>query len=65
MRKDIPVLKKLNLTVNAGQKVALVGTSGCGKSTIYSLLERFYQAEEGSIVSTMLFRIYVGFYSLK
>lgn len=57
MRKDVPVLKKLNLTVNAGQKVALVGTSGCGKSTIYNLLERFYQAEEGSIVSTMLFNI--------
>lgn len=57
MRKDVPVLKKLNLTVNAGQKVALVGTSGCGKSTIYNLLERFYQAKEGSIVSTMLFNI--------
>ena len=57
MRKDVPVLKKLNLTVNAGQKVALVGTSGCGKSTIYNLLERFYQAEEGIIVSTMLFNI--------
>lgn len=57
MRKDVPVLKKLILTVNAGQKVALVGTSGCGKSTIYNLLERFYQAEEGSIVSTMLFNI--------
>ena len=49
-RPDIKVLKGLNLTINPGQTVALVGESGCGKSTLVSLLERFYDPEEGSVV---------------
>jgi ATP-binding cassette subfamily B (MDR/TAP) protein 1 len=36
------VLRGLNFTVNAGQYVAIAGASGCGKSTVLALLERFY-----------------------
>ena len=42
-------LDGLNLTVKAGQTIALVGPSGCGKSSIISLLERFYDPERGTI----------------
>ena len=48
-RPDIQVLKGLSLEIKAGQKVALVGTSGAGKSTIFQLLLRFYQIDAGSI----------------
>jgi subfamily B ATP-binding cassette protein MsbA len=43
------VLKNFSLTVPKGQTVALVGQSGSGKSTIASLLTRFYDVQEGSI----------------
>lgn len=43
------ILKNFNLTIPAGQKVAIVGSSGNGKSTIVSLLERFYDVSDGSI----------------
>jgi ATP-binding cassette subfamily B (MDR/TAP) protein 1 len=39
-RPEQPVLRGLNLTVKPGQYVALVGASGCGKSTTIALLER-------------------------
>ncbi|KAJ1653093.1 hypothetical protein IWQ61_006717 [Dispira simplex] len=48
-RPDVPILKKFDLTVEAGETVALVGASGSGKSTIVSLLERFYDPVEGDI----------------
>jgi ATP-binding cassette subfamily B (MDR/TAP) protein 1 len=48
-RIDQPVLRRLNLTVHPGQFVALVGASGSGKSTIISLLERFYNPLTGGI----------------
>ncbi|MFK8103890.1 MAG: ABC transporter ATP-binding protein [Saprospiraceae bacterium] len=48
-RDDVEVLKGINLDIKAGQKVALVGTSGAGKSTIMQLLLRFYNFEKGTI----------------
>ncbi|CAF4071555.1 unnamed protein product, partial [Adineta steineri] len=41
-RPAVLVLNKLQLSIKSGQRIALIGTSGCGKSTIVQLLERFY-----------------------
>ncbi|XP_051812259.1 ATP-binding cassette, sub-family B (MDR/TAP), member 4 isoform X2 [Acanthochromis polyacanthus] len=49
-RPDIPILKGLNLKVKKGETLALVGSSGCGKSTTIQLLERFYDPLEGSVM---------------
>lgn len=49
-RPKQPVLRGLDLTVEPGQYVALVGASGCGKSTTVSLLERFYDPIIGQIL---------------
>ncbi|KAM9165872.1 ATP-dependent translocase ABCB1-like [Pangshura tecta] len=48
-RQDVKILKGLNLKVNCGQTVALVGSSGCGKSTTVQLIQRFYDPEKGMI----------------
>lgn len=48
-RQEIKVLKDVNFTANFGQKIAIVGPSGVGKSTIASLLLRFYNIEAGTI----------------
>ncbi|KAK8019301.1 P-loop containing nucleoside triphosphate hydrolase protein [Apiospora arundinis] len=48
-RPEQPVLRGLNLTVRPGQYVALVGASGCGKSTTIALLERFYDPIVGGV----------------
>ncbi|PZD22071.1 MdlB, ABC-type multidrug transport system, ATPase and permease component, partial [Pyrenophora tritici-repentis] len=48
--REVPVLSNLNIHVRPGQFAALVGASGCGKSTIISLLERFYDASSGRIL---------------
>ncbi|XP_046833318.1 mitochondrial potassium channel ATP-binding subunit isoform X1 [Vespa crabro] len=48
-RPDHVILKNFNLDISAGKTVAIVGTSGNGKSTIAALLERFYDVDEGSI----------------
>ncbi|WKY04625.1 hypothetical protein Q1695_005549 [Nippostrongylus brasiliensis] len=48
-RPEVQVLKCLSLNVSAGETVALVGSSGCGKSTIVSLLLRYYNVLGGEI----------------
>ncbi len=48
-REDIPVLKSLNIKIKSGEKVALIGSSGAGKSTVVQLLLRFYEIQGGSI----------------
>lgn len=48
-RPDIEVCNGYNLAVNPGETVALVGRSGCGKSTVMNLLLRFYDPSSGSI----------------
>ncbi len=48
-RPDFQVLNDLNFTIAAGEKVALIGQSGSGKSTIISLLMRFYPIGNGNI----------------
>jgi ATP-binding cassette subfamily B (MDR/TAP) protein 1 len=49
-RPEIPILKKISFKCNAGQTIAIVGSSGSGKSTIIQLLERFYEKESGEIL---------------
>ncbi|XP_040500235.1 phosphatidylcholine translocator ABCB4 isoform X3 [Ursus maritimus] len=49
-RPDIPVLQGLSLEVKKGQTLALVGSSGCGKSTVVQLLERFYDPVAGTVL---------------
>ncbi|XP_038611568.1 phosphatidylcholine translocator ABCB4-like isoform X1 [Tachyglossus aculeatus] len=48
-RPEVQILKGLNLKVNSGQTVALVGNSGCGKSTAVQLIQRLYDPTVGSI----------------
>ncbi|XP_037984437.1 ATP-dependent translocase ABCB1 isoform X2 [Motacilla alba alba] len=49
-RPDVEILKGLNLKINSGQTVALVGGSGCGKSTTVQLIQRFYDPKEGTVI---------------
>lgn len=49
-RPEMPVLKGLNLTISPGEKIALVGKSGAGKSTIVQLLMRYYEPQQGTIL---------------
>ncbi|HRO08731.1 MAG TPA: ABC transporter transmembrane domain-containing protein [Saprospiraceae bacterium] len=48
-RKDLPVLKDINMHIKAGQRIALVGQSGAGKSTLTQLLLKFYKPDSGTI----------------
>ena len=49
-RRGEPVLKGLSFTIEPGQKIAIVGATGSGKSTIIKLLNRFYDVEGGRIL---------------
>ena len=48
-RKDRPLIEGLNLDVKRAQRVAIVGPTGCGKTTLINLLMRFYDVDGGSI----------------
>lgn len=49
LRPEAPVLRGINLEIQKGQFFALVGASGCGKSTMIAMLERFYDPSTGKI----------------
>ncbi|GMF63834.1 unnamed protein product [Phytophthora fragariaefolia] len=49
-RPDVQILNDYDVTIEPGQTVAFVGTSGGGKSTLISLIERFYDPNEGTIL---------------
>lgn len=48
-RQDVQVLRGLNLRINRGETVALVGGSGCGKSTCLQLIQRLYDPLGGQV----------------
>ncbi|CAF2623577.1 unnamed protein product [Rotaria sp. Silwood2] len=48
-RQEAPVLNNLSLKIPSGKTVALVGASGCGKSTAIQLIQRFYDPDQGQI----------------
>ena len=47
--KEKPLIKDFHLSVRAGQRVAIVGPTGCGKTTLINLLMRFYDVDKGEI----------------
>ncbi len=49
-REDVPVLKGIDIDIREGERVALVGSSGAGKSTIVQLLLQFYKIKSGDII---------------
>lgn len=49
-KKGTPLIENLNITVKAGQRVAIVGPTGCGKTTIINLIMRFYDVDSGEII---------------
>ena len=49
-RQDETILQGFSLSIPAGKVVALVGSSGCGKSTVISLLQRFYDPTSGRLL---------------
>lgn len=48
--KEMPLIKNFNLHVNPGQRIAIVGPTGCGKTTLINLLMRFYDVNSGNIL---------------
>ena len=55
-RPDVKVMSGFNLKIMKGKTVAFVGPSGCGKSTVMQLIQRFYDPEQGTVVSECFFR---------
>ncbi|PWN45997.1 P-loop containing nucleoside triphosphate hydrolase protein [Ceraceosorus guamensis] len=50
LRPDVPVLQGITLNIRQGERVALVGDSGCGKSTVAALLQRLYEPKGGRVL---------------
>ena len=48
--RDYQVLKMFSLDIKPGEKVGFMGHSGCGKSTVIQLLQRFYDPQQGTIL---------------
>lgn len=48
-RPDVTLIENFNLKVEEGQRIAIVGPTGCGKSTVINLLMRFYDVDQGAI----------------
>ena len=49
-RPEVPLLQDITIDVKPGQKIAIVGPTGCGKTTMINLLMRFYDVQKGQIV---------------
>ncbi|NMU18374.1 ATP-binding cassette domain-containing protein, partial [Vibrio parahaemolyticus] len=49
-RPNQPAIKELNLTAEQGKVLALVGPSGAGKTTLFELLQRFYDPQQGQVL---------------
>ena len=49
-RKEIPLLQNISIDVKPGQRIAIVGPTGCGKTTMINLLMRFYDVDKGQII---------------
>ncbi|MDE5947029.1 MAG: ABC transporter ATP-binding protein/permease [Oscillospiraceae bacterium] len=47
---EVPLIQDFNLDVKSGQKIAIVGPTGCGKTTIINLLLKFYDIQKGDII---------------
>lgn len=47
--QEVRLIEDLNLTVKPGERIAIVGPTGCGKSTVINLLMRFYDVDQGTI----------------
>ena len=48
--KEVPLIQDFNLKVEPGQRIAIVGPTGCGKTTLINLLMRFYDVNSGRIL---------------
>ena len=64
-RPEVAVLRGLNLNVEVGKTLALVGSSGCGKSTTVSLVERFYDTLRGEVVCLIILSYSLNVINLK
>ena len=47
---DEPVLDNINLKINAGETIGIIGSTGCGKTTLVSMIARLYDADEGEVL---------------